>query len=167
MHYKTLFSETQYNVKLQASSPVAVGILISFAPNQNTSNLIAYNEEQSSLIDCLWRQAILGKRELREQLLSFLNHTTEIKREITTYKVKEFFGERFMIPLSIAAIILVVVLVVYGLVDEFFFRKINFKIERKSETQTIKNNHSLDGKRNTDLMNENFQISINEPNSPR
>ena len=162
MHYKSLFNEANYSVKLKASPPVAVGILISVISNQIENHTI--------LVNCLSRQAILGKIELGEELMSSLNHSTEVKAEITNYKVNEFFGKNYMIPLAFATIILLVVLIIYAFLDQFIFRKISIKIERKGKFNKKKKNISQDDNiiscLKRDSLIESYPSTQNGPNSP-
>ena len=118
LHSKALFPEDVYGVDFHASSPVTVGILLS---SEDPSFPLF---EGTPLQQCLYRQAVFGMWTLEDEIMAALNHSLEFLNEPTVHLTSaNFFGKGFSLFLFIITTILAIILLIYGVIDEFLIRK--------------------------------------------
>ena len=117
-HYKTYFPSDSYEIYLHTSAPVTVGVL--FAPTRNSSVV----SRPTALHQCLYHQSAFGMWALEDEIIEFLSHSSKIHVEKDDITADSLFGANFKLYIYISSSILICLLLVYGLIDQFLIRKV-------------------------------------------
>ena len=151
LHYLQIFPMEDYNIILHASHAIAVGFLISakagFTNGNDSVDMgmdIAHGapvtHQTVPIIDCLTRHALLAKLTLDKELIESLNHTEEVSHiETRSRTVETLFGEEMLFILVAGAAVLAIILLIYGIVDQFIIRKFIAK-QKTGNRSKAKNN---------------------------